>query len=321
MRLFKYYLGYFMKSIFLLCLVLCNVESSLAKEYTGSKALDVWSTVKNDPYKNLPTNKVSYKDLFDGAISLIERSANRTLNDRSDLLPRFNKLAHPNGVCLKGSWKVTEKNPYSGLFKVGSEAIIIARASVALTKTETGDLRGFGLAGKLFPTSDENEVVETANFFLIDDLGGTKAEHYTDVEMTNEPKVTKTFAVLANLKYALKLATTFKKVDENPSKRQVYEIAMAARSPDEAIATPKWMMVKASSKQLKVDESDFRNELLISVNRSVLSFDVYTANAEVNGKKNWKKIGKINFEESIASDSCDHRLHFHHPKWISELEK
>jgi len=288
--------------------------------YQGSKAQDVWATIKRDPYRVLPTDKVTYKDLFDGTVDLIERSAMRTLNDHNDLLPYFTKLAHPNGVCLKGEWMITEKNSFSGLFKKDSSAIIIARASVAMNKTESGDLRGFGLAGKLFPTNDEAQTVSTANFFLADDLGGTKAQHYTDVEMTNGPKLSKTMAALANLKYVIKLATTFKKVDENPEVRQVYEIAEANRARDEKLSTPKWMMVKSASKQFKVDESDFRNELNILVNRADFYFDIYVATKIINDKKNWFKIGQIRFEESIASSACDHKLHFHHPKWRSDLE-
>ena len=288
--------------------------------YQGSKAQDVWAAIKRDPYRVLPTDKVKYKDLFDGAVDLIQRSATRTLNDHNDLLPYFTKLAHPNGICLKGEWMITEKTSFSGLFKKDSSAIIIARASVAMNETEAGNLRGFGFAGKLFPTNDETQTVSTANFFLADDLGGTKAQHYTDVEMTNEPKVSKTMAVLANLKYAIKLATTFKKVDENPGMRQVYEIAEANRAPDEKLSTPKWMMVKSASKKFKFDESDFRNELNISVNRADFYFDVYVATKIINGKKNWSKIGQIKFEESIASSTCDHKLHFHHPKWRSDLD-
>lgn len=50
---------------------------------------------------------------------------------------------------------------------------------------QLSSLRSFGFAGKLFPTLDPNELlkVHTANFFLIDDLGGTTANHYTDVAM------------------------------------------------------------------------------------------------------------------------------------------
>lgn len=310
------YMNFVLLSIF--SFVMPSLVSAEITTYQGSKAQDVWATIMSDPYKELPSEKVKYKDLFDGAIDLIERSALRTLNDRSDLLPYFKKLAHPNGVCLRGEWKITEKTSFSGLFKKDSSAILIARASVAMNETESGKLRGFGLAGKLFPTSDEAETVQTANFFLADNLGGTKAKHYTDVEMTNEPKVSKTMAVIANLRYAFKLATTFKKVDENPGMRQLYEIA-EANIIEEKLNSPKWMMIKASSKQLKVDESDFRNELNITLNRGDFSFDIYTATKLVNDKKNWVKIGRINFKESVASSACDHKLHFHHPKWRSDL--
>jgi len=28
----------------------------------------------------------------------------------------------------------------------------------------------------------------------------------------------------------------------------------------------------------------------------------------------------ITFDESVVSNSCDHRLHFHHPKWRDDLK-
>ena len=37
------------------------------------------------------------------------------------------------------------------------------------------------------------------------------------------------------------------------------------------------------------------------------------------GNKNWKTIGKINMTDSVVSNSCDHRLHFHHPKSKNNL--
>lgn len=306
--------------MFIKFLLISFAFSASASDYNGSSPKDIWKILKSDLYRELPSATVSYQSLFDGAISLIERSALRTLNDENDLLSRFNKLAHPNGVCLKGNWMISEKTNYSGLFKKNSEAIIIARASVALSETESGSLRGMGFAGKLFPTANESEKVKTANFFLIDDLGGTKAAHYTDVEMTNEPKVSTTFAVLANLKYAFELARTFKKVDENPTKRQVYEIAEATREKTEKLKSPKWMMIKASAEQFKLDEADFRNEINLTLSRGSLSFDIFTAESANGKQKNWQKIGRIVFDESIASDSCDHKLHFHHPKWRSDLE-
>lgn len=308
-----------MKKSMISIILLSSLSTYAQAEYLGSSAKNVWEVVNSNPYVKLPESNITFKSLVDGTISLIQRSANRTLNDQSDLLPYFTKLAHPNGACLKGTWEITEANEYSGLFKKGSKAIIISRASVALNDTETGDLRGFGLAGKLFPTTNENEVVKTANFFLIDDLGGTKAAHYTDVEMTNEPKLSKTMAVFKNLRYIIKVATTFKKEDSNPLKRQVYEIANANLDQNEKESVPKLMMVKANTTH-KVDARDFRDEFNMNDYNGNLNFDIYVSKSDKKKARDLKKIGHISFTESVVSEACDHNLHFHHPKWRSELE-
>jgi hypothetical protein len=288
--------------------------------YLGSSPMNVWNTVISNPYNTLPSDKISYRQLWDGAISLIERSANRTLNDQNDIIPYFNKLAHPNGLCLKGFWQINKENTYSGLFKMNSQAIIIARASVALNETERGNYRGFGLAGKIFPTMDDNQIVKTANFFVVDDLGGTKLPHYTDSKMTNEPSVSVTTAAIKLARYAATVAATFSKVDMNPGKRQVYEIAEANRQSYEPLKVPKWMMISANPNQKKVDEWDFRDELSIDNNNGRLEFDISVASNDKYGRKNWEKIGSIVFYESIASLACDHQLHFHHPKWRNDIE-
>lgn len=291
-----------------------------AKMYEGSTYASVWSQVSSDTYKVLPKNKISVASLFGFLENKIKIAANRTLSDRSDVLPQFRKLAHPNGTCLTGTWEITEENPYGGYFKKGSEALIVARASTAMSGTTVGKNRGFGLAGKLFPTNNplNEEKFETANFFLVDDLGGTKARHYTDVEMTNAPTTTPTMAVIAHAIYAIKLAITFGKADSNPGIRQVYEISELGEDNPKSVRTPEWMKVGAQKGQT-VDRKDFRDELRIENYAGELLMDISVASKEVNGKKNWKKIGVIRFTDSEVSNSCDHRLHFHHPKWRSNL--
>jgi len=294
--------------------------TSFAK-YEGSRFSDVWEQVSSDEYK-LPHNKISYKSLFSWAKSKIKNSAERTLSDRSDILPQFDKLAHPNGACLSGKWQITKENPYGGYFKKGSQALIISRASVAMSDTTRGNFRGFGLAGKLFPVVDRasTQKVKTANFFLVDDLGGTKAEHYTDVAMTNEPAVSKTAAVIKNLLYSLKLAATFGKADSNPGIRQLYEISHLGESNLSKVITPKWMKVQALPGQT-VDAKDFRDELNMDANDGKIQFSISVASRlDKNGKKKWSRIGNIIFDSSVVSNSCDHRLHFHHPKWNSDLD-
>lgn len=274
----------------------------------------LWDQIASDTYE-LPYYQVSFASLLAWGKNKIDQAAERTLNDRSDILDQFTKLAHPNGICFKGKWEINQANIYSGLFREGTRADIIVRASTALSETKRGDYRAFGFAGKVFSSSEQ-----TANFFLIDDLGGTLADHYTDVELTNEPKVSTTNAVIKNLLYALKLASSFSDADRNPGIRQLYELSEAGET-NGKIITPKWMKVKANVEQT-INEDDFRDELRIDNYSGALIFDLYVANQEntdADNEKNWQKIGKITLEASVVSNSCDHRLHFHHPKWRDDL--
>lgn len=304
---------------FIATAMLVGLFSNLAHaEYQGSSFSAVWTQVTSDAYEN-PSNRISYSSLFKYFENKIKKAANRTLNDRSDILPEFRKLAHPNGICLAGKWMMTEDNPYGGYFKKGSEALIIGRASTAMNGTKRGELRAMALAGKIFPTLNENETVKTASFFLVDDLGGTKLAHWSDAQMTNEPKTSKTIAVLSNIFYALKLAITFGKADSKPGMRQVYMISELGGESASQVRTPQWMMVQAKPGQ-SVDEADFRDELNMDNYPNGLALNVYAGDSkDKQGRVNFKKIGEIQFTESVVSNSCDHRLHFHHPKWRSDL--
>ncbi|PIP88899.1 MAG: hypothetical protein COW01_04915 [Bdellovibrionales bacterium CG12_big_fil_rev_8_21_14_0_65_38_15] len=306
-------------SIIVIAAIAPTFATQNVEEYLGSNFNSVWNQVSSDQYQ-LPKNKISFHSLYGFFKDKIKKNAKRTLSDRSDILPQFNKLAHPNGICLKGTWNIDQESIYSGYFKKGSKALIIARASTALSHTKRGKYRAFGFAGKIF-AQDENDFdskVKTANFFMVDDLGGTKAEHYTDVAMLNEPAVSKTTDVIIHVAYAIKLALTFGKADNNAGIRQLYEISELGN--DKNVITPKWMNVQARV-QNKIDEDDFRDELNVDNYQGELVFDISVANKEdEQGQKNWKRIGTINFNESIVSNSCDHRLHFHHPKWRTDLK-
>jgi hypothetical protein len=273
----------------------------------------VWNIVNSNPYKELPQDEVSFGKLFTWSKNIILSDAKRTLENRADILPSFNKLAHPNGVCMQGLWEIKKENPYSGYFKQGSQALIIARASSAMSNTKKGEIRAFGLAGKLFPTIDPLKInaESSANFFVIDDLGGTKAEHFTDVALTNAPPLTTNSEVLKHILYGLKVSSAFKEADKNPTERQLYEISELLEKGE--IKTPKWLKITAKEGQT-VDTEDFRNEFKLK-NSKKLVFNIAVASSEKNGEKEWKSIGNITFKDSVASYACDHQLHFHHAKW------
>lgn len=293
-------------------------KSELNTEYKTSFN-KIWNQVASDPLKELPQNEISFFKLYAEGEDKISKDVQRTFESREDILEPFDKLAHPNGICFKGIWEIETHTSYSGYFKKGSKALIIARASTAMSNTKSGSTRAFGFAGKLFPTTNPHEqnTTPSANFFLIDDLGGTDALHYTDVALTNEPSISFTFEVFKNIFYALKVANSFSSADKHAGIRQVYEIALLGERGD--IITPKWMKIEAKDSK-KVDKEDFRDELFIKEGEALI-FTISVASKYVGDKKEWQTIGTIRLDSSVVSHSCDHRLHFPHPKWRDDLEQ
>ncbi len=279
----------------------------------------VWNILISDPIQILPQKEISSGKLSTGKRDIILEDAKRTLAERADILQPFEKLAHPNGICFKGLWNIDTKTPYSGYFKQHSKALIIARASSAMSRTKQGEIRSFGFAGKLFPTTNPRKVNKaySANFFVIDDLGGTDAKHYTDVAMTNEPEVSITREVIKNLLYVLNISSAFQKADKHPTIRQLYEISELGEKKGSLIITPKWLKLEAR-RWHSSDASDFRTELTIR-NGKKLVFNISVASQIIDGKRDWRKIGTITLDTSILSNACDQRLHFHHPPWRDDL--
>ena len=307
-----------MKILLLLSFISLSAFAS-PTTYQGSRFSDVWQQITSDVYTQIPNEEVSLGKFFDFGKDLLARAAVRTVTNQSDLLPRFNKLLHPNGVCLMGIWKIQKASKYSGFFKIGSEGLIISRASVALTETEKGHYRGFGLAGKIFPTVNpsDKKLYKTANFFTIDDLSGTKADSFLDTELANQPKVSLRFGSIFSADVATAAALALGKADANPLKRQVYQIAQLGLQTGEALGVPSLMKLSGSKGQARSGVADFREELLSQIiEKGFVDFDISVADTS----KVFNKIGTIRYTEAVASDSCDHRLHFHHAKFLRELD-
>lgn len=283
----------------------------------GNQPLSKDAQVKNEMmvYEKgqLPHYEVSAsKFVVDGVNQLFNR-ASATLSDKVDYYPRLEKLVHPNGICFSGVWTITASNPYSGYFQKGSKALFIGRASAALSETERGEKRGFGFAGKIFPTMNPKENVKTANFFLVDVLMGADRDRYLDVKMTNKPKLG--FRV-SLLKMALEVMRVFKQVDSDPSYRPVYPISELGLQKGDKAVTPVYMMLEADKSVARNDDADFRDELSIRKNHAEgLKFNILVNDVSENqDSEAWKKIGQIELDESTVSHGCDRRLHFSHPK-------
>jgi hypothetical protein len=298
-----------------------GVSRAAEDTYKGSSFAEVWSTVKNEgPYdpQALPTFSAGFLDLVSWTTESIRAAAARTISTREDVLPSFQKLVHADGICLAGTWTITEDNPYSGYFAPGSQGLIIARISDAAGQPLAGDYRAFGFAGKIFPTSDAtgSDPVETANFQTIDDLGGTLAQHFTDTALTNAPPTSRTSALATTLDRALTVAAAFRMADTHIGERQVYEISELGVAPGQPVHTPKWMLLRAAAGTNTVDLADFRNELQLENHGGKLSLDIFVASA---GEDSWTRIGVIDLTDDALSAGCDHRLHFHHAQWRDDL--
>ncbi len=290
--------------------------------YAGARFDDVWSQVASDPYAATPHTAVTLGSFYGFLQDHLLDSSRRTLDDRDDLLPRFQKLLHPNGICLAGTWTITEETPYTGYFKKGSEALFIGRASTALTATQAGEYRAFGLAGKLFPTTEGGAEVATANFFTIENLGGTQRAHFLDALNTNDIiNVAITPTAFLNTPIGAAAVKAFATADETLDitqtlVRQLYPIAEAGLADPGAAVAPRWMMITGAPDVARVDAADFRDELRVAGYPGGLRFDIRVADIGTRlGPKAWQTIGTIAITADAVSDSCDHRLHFSHPRF------
>lgn len=311
--------------------------------YLGSSFNEVWSKVRTERYKKLPTYKiVSASNLK----TMADFAMNGTLDDRNDFRQRRIKLVHPNGVCLAGFWDIDQSSKYSGYFSKDSRGLIIARASVTQDYVNIEDYRAFGLAVKIFPTLDPNEKVYTSNLFTVDNIEGSKNRRFIDTLMTNQiPDFN--FLNLGNLTRLasrLPFLVTFnnksKEMDSGPDNRnpllrrtveaaragiarEFSALAEASQLPSYKslertgkVKEPKWVGFEAESVTIPSIERDFRNETIDVLNQNrELRFKILVAEKlNADGNKQWKRIGTLIFNKGVSSLSCDQDLHFHHPR-------
>jgi hypothetical protein len=290
-------------------------ETETRGVYPGSRFSEVWRAVTSDPYVRLPNEDVSLRAFFRGFAFRLAQAARRTLADPHDTLPPFQKLIRPNGLCMSGVWRITQPNPYTGGFANGYQAQLVARASVAMRETRSGQYRSFGMAGKLFPSRrlDADERVKTANFFVIDDNGGTRLSRYCDATMTTQPGLSVNPSSVGHGAILIAIQIAQRMADRNTERRQLYPIAEigSERQP----RAPRWMMVRGSPSNPMIRADDFRDEVRQAVLAGPVVFEILVRD---DAARPWGRLGEIEIREAVASHGCDHRLHFSHPRWRKE---
>ncbi|WP_413287703.1 hypothetical protein [Bdellovibrio sp. HCB337] len=320
-----------MKATFVLLGLVLSTTSAFAQaealEYKGSSFAEVLQVLEDHDFTpssegaryekevyatRLPQYPMNMLSVFQGSGTTLERDAVRTLSERFDYYDRLPKKLHPNGVCVTGEWKIQENTPYSGYFAKGSQGLFVGRISVAMDKTTSKDDRGFGVAGKVFPTMNAHEVVKTGNFFTVDVLMGEDTPHVLDARTTNEPESGFSLGLIS---FAFKIASVLKKVDENPMFRPLTQVA--ALSEPGAVKQPKWLRLSVDKSVQRNNEKDFRHEVLTAMQENkkiTYAIEVSDTTKDRSAKSGWKKIGEIVLDHAVVSYGCDRRLHFAHPK-------
>jgi hypothetical protein len=324
--------------------------------YQGSRFADIKTALFANPYQpvwngpgHLPTYRVTLASLLHGLLRpgngyLFRQASERVVDSQADLRwgidgRGYRRLVHPNAICLLGTWEITRSTEYSGYFRQGSRALVVARYSTCCTETRRGHSRSLALAVKLFPTTDPEhpQLLVPASLITQQDIGGDDSIYINDVELRNAPNTT-SWRRGSGLPGLIVTGAVFNVVDRQPTIRQLYEIAELGNSSGQPTRTPQFLrlIVAAEQPRIEGDELDFRDEILQHIfnagdptPRRRLDFDIeITDEGQTHGTaalqwrtfSDWRRIGKLSFDDAVASYNGDFVLHYHHPTWRDERD-
>lgn len=323
------------------------------RAYSGSRFRDVVDALFSNPYQAvwgregeppLPVRKQTIRSVFGGLLahsraSRFEGASVRTLDSRADLRwgpdrKGFVRFLHPTGVCLVGRWTISEASPYSGYFRQGSQALVVARYSSGAGGDRRGRIRSLALVGKLFPTVDPTHAapLRTANFITQQDIGGERSDSINVAELRNAPDVT-VFRRGPAGTLLIKVASVFRRVDAEPTIRQLYPIAELGQPAGEATRAPAFMRLRVAPDQPVIpgEDLDVRDEVMAQifdrgdpVPKRTLTFTIdVTDDGTTSGSairvrrtfEHWRRLGTLVFDNAVVSHNGDAVIHFAHPTW------
>jgi hypothetical protein len=333
-----------------------GIEGIVAEDraYEGSRFSEVRDAVFADPYPdiwtadgNMPTYDVTLKRIVGGMLPFGQRfqfrdAAARAVDSFADLRwgpdgKGFRRLVHPNGICLSGRWEISEETEYTGYFRAGSKALVLARYSTCCSETRRGHTRSLSMVGKLYPTTDPEHPrpLRTASFITQEDIGGDVTAYINDAQLLNAPNVTVSRRGGAAVTLML-VGAVFDRVDKVPSARQLYSIAELDKPPDTPTRAPAFMRLLVADDQPRIDGEglDFRDEIMRQifdrpdrVPKRSLRFHVDVTDQGITRGprfrvrrrfRGWRRIGSLIFDDAVASYNGDFVLHFHHPTWRAD---
>jgi len=239
-----------------------------------------------------------------------------TLEEPTDFKDRDPKLLHPMGVVAEATWKIDQSSPLTGLLAVGTQVKAIVRLSTADGQTTYDEKkkRQFGIAIKLFPTSDDNQKVVTQNLFFLDQNGldGGIRRRFLTPQYPGAELYFENSAPGGGLPGKI-IAHVFKRYDVSPTVRPVYPLTEvdATGAKVSAPQTPRFIRLVPNLKNAKVNTApDFRNELR-RYKPGEITFDIVIPKQGATFPQD-VKIGTLTLGTPIVSVVGDQELTFHH---------
>lgn len=292
----------------------------------GSRFTELRDLVFHRPYARLPIFPVdvdSFGPPGERPDNALRAAARRILVQVADLhdYPQGRKLLQANGICFSGDWIIDQGSPYTGLFAAGMRVKSIVRGSILFGKTTAEHRRTFGLAIKLFASSNPGSRAPTVNLFVMEAFGGARRSHIVDAVLDNDPELGR-LPAFGTIRAALRLRRDLKAADQEAGSggadltfRPITHAAEAGGDPGTAVVSPYWMRLVIDPETPRLDFDDFREELRVAhYPDAELVYRIDLADFG-NGKKksaHWQTRGSLHLYESITSRVCDARLHFSH---------
>jgi len=223
----------------------------------------------------------------------------------------WDRYVHPNGICVAGQWMITQQvtdgtehpKNLSGYFSKSAKGLIIARISTEGTSVSNRETKSLSLVGKIFPTTNVNEVVNTANFFTQDDLGGRSPSDgvnnvltIADVQMRNAPDVSINKRIesggAAGFLSFIATKNVFGKVDLETTIRQLYQISEAGLSAEEKGVAPKFMELKYLGERPSFANDEKLDDFRIWIKHHIQNYKPLVVDIAVSNKGSIKKVAK-----------------------------
>ncbi len=176
------------------------------------------------------------------------------------------------------------------------------------------------------------QPLRTASFITQQEIVGERTDCINDAELRNAPDL-HAWRRGGCVPILLITGMVFQLVDKEPAQRQLYQIAELGKLADELTRSPKFMRLAVAPEQPRIegDALDFRDEVMAQIfdrgdpaPKRTLSFNIeVTDEGSTHGLalsqhvtfSNWRRIGRLIFDNAVVSYNGDFVIHFNHPTW------